>query len=381
MLRPLTILALAGLILTAACDPGLDNSTFSGDSAAVASRYGAPEVTVRPGESIQAALDQVQPGATVFITPGRYAEAIHIAKPGIRLVGLGRRVGSSGEGVPELVNPGDEEDGIVVTPGSDGVQIVNLAVRGFEENGILLVGVSNFLLSDIVAADNGEYGLFPVFSSHGRIERCVASGHSDTGIYVGQSEDVVITGNTAFGNVNGIEIENSSGVEASDNESYDNTAGVVAVLLPGLDVKTSAGLLIARNRVHDNNHVNFADGGFEQFVPQGSGVLVIGTDRTVVRDNEVTGNAFVGIAVANTGLIAQLAGVPIDVEPFPDGAEVRGNRVTGNGGAQPIPILPPGTDLLWDGTGTACFAGNTFTTSLDLDLPGGSPTPILPACP
>jgi len=237
-------------------------------------------------------------------------------------------------------------------------------------------------LSDVVAENDGEYGFFPLLSSDGLIEHCSATGHTDTGIYVGESEHVAVRGSTAFGNLNGFEIENSSHIQASGNDSFDNVAGFLVVLLPGLAVKSSSDILLTGNNVHDNNRPNLGTEGFEAFVPSGSGILVVGTDTTEVRTNRVTGNRFVGVGVANTGLLAQLAGVPIDdIEPFPDRVRVEDNTVTGNGGGQPIPSLPPGADLLWDGTGTAnCWAGNVFDSSLDLDLPGGHPGPSLPSC-
>jgi parallel beta-helix repeat protein len=72
---------------------------------------------------------------------------------------------------------------------------------------VLLEHVDNFLLSHVTATDNGEYGLFPVFCNGGVIEHCTASGHTDTGIYVGQSSNVEMSFNNAHGNVQGLEIE------------------------------------------------------------------------------------------------------------------------------------------------------------------------------
>src|SRR5439155_602344 len=123
---------------------------------------------------------------------------------------------------------------------------------GFGENGVLLSGVNGFLISGVTAQDNGEYGLFPVHSSHGVIERCRASGHNDTGIYVGQSHDVIVRHSVAFGNVNGIEFENSQRVRGVANETYDNVVGILVVVLPGLDVKTTSDVLVAANRVPGN---------------------------------------------------------------------------------------------------------------------------------
>src|SRR5262249_52120080 len=101
----------------------------------------------------------------------------------------------------------------------DGFTLSNIAVTGFESDGVMLVGVKHFLLSHVTATNNAEYGLFPIFSADGVITHCTASGSSDTGIYVGQSHNIVVTKSTAFDNVNGIEIENSTNVVAANNSA------------------------------------------------------------------------------------------------------------------------------------------------------------------
>jgi hypothetical protein len=148
----------------------------------------------------------------------------------------------------------------------------------------------------------------------------------------------------------------------------------MAVLLPGLDVKTSADVLLTQNEVRDNNRANFgAPGELESVVPQGSGILVVGADRVTVDHNTVTGNGFVGIGVASSLVLGALAGLPpeafADIEPNPDGTRVGENTVRGNGGSPP-PIPLPGADLFWDGSGAeSCWARNDFGTSVPATLP------------
>jgi len=359
------------LLLIAGCDT---SSRIAAPPALSADRFGHPAIIVHAGGSIQAAIDAARPGAVIEIEPGTYAEGLHVDKPGLKLVG---RRGRDGAGVV-IENPANEEIGILVSSSADGFALVNVTVRGFEDDGVLLSAVDGFLLSGVSAVDNGEYGLFPVQSSHGVIERCIASGHEDTGIYVGQSHDVQIRHNIAFANVNGIEIENSSQVRAVANETYDNVVGILVVLLPGLIVNTSSDILVAGNRVHHNNHVNFAEPGeFESFVPSGSGILIVGADGARVEHNTVSGNQFVGIAVGSTLLLGALAGLPpeafSDIEPNPDQVVIRNNRVTGNGTASPIPFLPA-VDLLWDGSGVGdCWGRNRFVTSFPDPLPACAP--------
>ena len=86
------------------------------------------------------------------------------------------------------------------------------------------------------STENGAYGIYPVLSTHILIQDCEAIGASDAGIYVGQSQHVIIRDNKAFFNVAGIESENSSHVEIYNNDSYQNTRGLLIFNLPGITV-------------------------------------------------------------------------------------------------------------------------------------------------
>jgi parallel beta-helix repeat protein len=181
--------------------------------------------------------------------------------------------------------------------------------------------------------------------------------------------------NEAFGNVNGLEIENCSHVTVTNNQSYDNVDGILIVLLPGLTVNSSSDIMVTHNHVYNNNHVNFAvpGGGFESFVPSGCGILVVGTDNTNVQNNTVQKNNFLGIAVVSTTVLGALAGIPLEafasIEPNPDGTLVKDNVVNTNGTVQPA--LPfPASDLLWDGSGTNnCWKSNIYNSSFPTTLP------------
>jgi parallel beta-helix repeat protein len=176
----------------------------------------------------------------------------------------------------------------------------------------------------------------------------------------------------------GIEISNSVGVIARHNEAYNNSIGILAILLPPSPFRQfleASDILITHNVVHANNHPNFAPpGDLAAHVPSGSGILVVGFDDSTVEHNTVTENNWVGIAVGSTATFGALAGIPIvGIEPDADRVTVRRNRVLGNGQAPPAPPFPlPGVDLLWDLTGSGnCWQNNVFET--------GFP-PALPAC-
>jgi len=329
-------------------------------------------IVVHRGGSIQAAVDAAAPGDIINIEAGIYKEAVLVNKPGIQLIGL---VCNPSEKVI-IQNPGDEENGITVRDNGDGFVLKNITIENFEENGVFMIRADNFLLSHVETIDDGEYGLFPLFCNNGVIEYCSATGHDDTGIYVGQSSNLILQYNVAFGNVNGLEIENCTNVAAIKNHSYDNVSGILVVLLPGLTVKTSSDILITENIIEGNNHVNFADpeGGFEALVPSGSGILVVGVDRVEIKNNKISDNNFTGVATVSTVILGGLGGIPpeafADIEPNPDGTKVTNNILAHNGSAPPAGLPLPGVDLLWDGSGTNnCWKNNTYSTAYPTPLP------------
>ncbi|KAA3438667.1 parallel beta-helix domain-containing protein [Rufibacter hautae] len=335
---------------------------------AMAQVKGKPDIVVKPGTSIQAAVDQASAGDVIKILPGVYKDTVVVNKPNITLIGSGAVV---------IENPGKAHNGIRVGSAGDGFKLYNVTLRNFEENGVILIRADGYVLSHVTALNCGEYGLFPIASNHGLIEHCIARGHTDSGIYIGQSEDTELRFNKTSENVIGLEIENCSRVVARNNQSYNNSAGVLVVLLPGLRVTTSSDILLQNNRVVDNNHVNFSEpgGGFENFVPTGSGILVVGTDNTTLERNLVMNNNFLGIAVVSTRLLGGLAGLPPEafllINPDPDGTRVLNNVVKKNGASPPtLPIPFPGVDLFWDGSGTDnCWYKNKYDTSYPAVLP------------
>ena len=331
-------------------------------------RFGRPDAVVHAGESIQSAVDAAGANAVIHIEPGTYSEAVRVTQPGVRIIGVGDQNGDR----VIIQNPGGVRNGIDVR--ANDFALINVTVRGFDANGVFLVDIDGFLLSRVIARDNGAYGLFPVRSRNGVIEHSEASGHRDAGFYVGQAANVTMRQNLAHGNVVGIEASNSSGVKLLANEARDNSNGILVVLLPGRPIKIAADILVAGNIIHGNNRPNFADAGdIVAAVPAGTGLLVVGADRVTVEDNTVTGHDFIGIGVGSTLILAAIAGLPpeafADIEPNPDGVRVRGNRATGNGTASPFPFLPP-ADLLWDGSGTGnCWSGNVAGTLVPIALP------------
>jgi parallel beta-helix repeat protein len=203
------------------------------------------------------------------------------------------------------------------------------------------------------------------------IENNVVSGVKDAGIYAGQSEQVVIRNNEVFGNVLGIEVENTVGVEIYGNHAHGNTLGILVVLLPNLTSRVNQDTRVYDNIVVDNNLPNFArDGTAAALVPAGSGIAVIGSDNCEIYGNTITGNKSAGIGIFHLNV-----GFPedqINIPATPEGNWVHDNTFERNG-FDPDKFITDlgisGADILWDVSG----AGNRFDEPSATKFP-----PVLP---
>jgi parallel beta-helix repeat protein len=154
--------------------------------------------------------------------------------------------------------------------------------------------------------ENGAYALYPVLCKNVLMEECIAMGSSDAGIYVGQSDSVIIRNNKAYWNVAGIESENSRWVEIYGNEAYENTGGLLIFDLPGL-TQYGHTTKAYNNNVHNNNHENFAQkGNVVASIPPGTGIMVLATHDLDVYENQITDNTSVGLAIVSYELVAAL---------------------------------------------------------------------------
>lgn len=321
--------------------------------------------------TIQAAVDEAQPGDTVFVPPGTYRENVRVTKDNITI---------RGSQAAELDGTGlAGSTGIRVAPIApathiSGFVLIGLTIQNYTRNGVFLSRVDNFQISHSNYIDNDAYGIFPVRSSNGLIDSNQVSGSNDTGLYVGQSNDIVLEKNHLTDSTIGINVENCSHVVVRENTVTGNSVGIVIHILPGLSVTDTSDVSVTRNRLFANNRLNPVTNPNDllSLLPSGFGFVNIGGDRVEARDNIVTHNKTGGLVV--TQLPAEVAALDPRINPFPDDNKIAENVVLQNG-YDPDPKLGvfhlPSADLLWDFAGTGnCWTDNIFKTSF----------PSLPVC-
>jgi parallel beta-helix repeat protein len=225
--------------------------------------------------------------------------------------------------------------------------------------------------------ENGAYGLYPVNCDNVLIERSVARGASDAGIYVGQSRNIIVRENLAELNVAGIEIENSYNADVFENVATRNTGGILVFDLPGLPQQGGHSIRVFGNRIVDNNTPNFAPAGnIVAGVPAGTGVLIMANRNVHVFENEISDNGTVNVLISAYRQSFQDA----NYNPLARDIVIRDNGF-GNTGFAPAGDLAaltqlgmPIPDVIWDGATMYSTAGGPRSEPVRIVVANNSST-------
>jgi parallel beta-helix repeat protein len=222
-------------------------------------------------------------------------------------------------------------EGIKIT-NSYNITIENITVQDSKGDLIKAQLVDGFTLKNVKAEwtgkpskNNGAYALYPVKCKNVLIDSCVAIGASDAGIYVGQSQHVIVRNSKAYNNVAGIEIENTLHADVYNNEATENTGGILIFDLPNLIQKKGGHVRVFNNLIHHNNYPNFAPkGNIVGKIPLGTGVMVLATNNVEIYNNRIINNR-----TASTAIVSYyISEIPIKDEsyyPYPDHIFIHSN--------------------------------------------------------
>ena len=192
--------------------------------------------------TIAEALKRAKPGATIEIAAGTYNEALDVTVDRITIRGEDRNA---------VILDGEHKLSNGVSVAADDVAVENLTVRNYLQNGVVFNGVSaatddgnsgdsvvygtgdavltGYRVSYVTTYNNGLYGIYAFASRDGLIEHSWASGHPDSGLYVGQCQpcNVVIIDSIAEQNAIGYFGTNASGgVVVARSEFRRNRLGI-----------------------------------------------------------------------------------------------------------------------------------------------------------
>ena len=296
---------------------------------------------IEPGDDAQKkaqeALILAEPGAVIEFAEGKFEfdgtlsidgiEKVTVKGQGIDKTILnfaGMQAGKGGEGMKVKANDFILEDlTIEDTPGD--------AIKLQDCNGLTLRRVKTWWTGG-PNTDNGAYGLYPVLCNNVLIEHCVAECASDSGIYVGQSKNVIVRNCKAERNVAGIEIENCIGADVYSNYAANNTAGILVFSLPGLTVKNGSDCRVFNNEMIENNLANFApEGAIVSTVPAGTGMMIMANDRVEAFKNKFQKNDGAGCLIVSF-LVSQRKYDDAEYDPYPESISLHDNTFVDGGG-------------------------------------------------
>ena len=272
---------------------------------------------------------------------------------------------------------------------TNGLYLRNFIAQRSTFNAVYVIETDGFVIDNMIGRWNTEYGFLAFASDHGLITKCEAYGNGDSGVYPGGTSDInrdrgykvpryaiEVTGCHSHDNLLGYSGTGGDSVWVHDNEFDHNTGGASMDSLfpnhPGLPQNHA---LFEHNLIHSNNSNYYGyvtDGtcarpfllqGVEKGVvcpavqvPVGTGILVIGGNYNVFRNNYVYDNWKIGIVQTWVPGIARN-----DTDWSAQGETSHNNRYLSNvmGTSATGQGLPNGIDYFWDGEGT----GNCWETA------------------
>ena len=284
-------------------------------------------------EEIQEALIDLEPGDVLTLEPGEYFFEDGLSLDVNEVIFEGSGIDST------ILNFGEQisgAQGLLVT--SDGVTLRDFAILDAKGDAIKVIGANGINMIRLRTEwtggpkeSNGAYGFYPVESKDVLIDGCIAIGASDAGIYVGQSQNIIVKNSTAQYNVAGIEIENSYYADVFDNLATHNTGGILIFDLPDLPQQGGHHVRVFRNKAINNDTDNFApEGNIVGEVPRGTGIIIQANSDVEVFDNDIYGNGTVNLSIVTYGYETE----DENYNPHPKSIQIHGNRF-GDGGFDP----------------------------------------------
>lgn len=255
-------------------------------------------------KSIQTALIMAHEGDTIHIPEGKYSLQKSLIIDGKKnLVIMGKGINKS---ILNFKGQTEGAEGFKINQCSN-IKLIDFTVQDAKGDCIKAMNCDQISFIRIKtewtgkpSKKNGAYGLYPVSCTNLLIDGCISIGASDAGIYVGQSDQVIVKNCEAINNVAGIEIENTTRAEVFNNYAHDNTGGILIFDMPELPKKMGGDVRVYNNKVVRNNYKNFAPkGNIVGQVPPGTGMFVLATPNVEIFNNLIEENKTVTMGICS----------------------------------------------------------------------------------
>jgi parallel beta-helix repeat protein len=367
-------------------------------------------------KTLQEQLISAKPGSVIELPEGKFHfdRTLSLTVDNVTLRGKGMD-----KTILSFAGQKEGAQGVLVK--ANGFTIEDIGIEDPAGDALTIQGGSNIIVRRVRAEwtrgsneNNGPYAIYPVECKNLLVEDSVAKGAADAGIYVGQSENIVLRRNRSENNVDGFEVENSENADVYDNVMTHNTGGIGVFNLPNLPRQGGKHIRVFNNQIVDNNTPNFAPKSLGPIhdLPTGTGIYVMAIADVEAFHNKIQGNKTVNVFIMNykTGIgdsVEETASSPITQQifakedsryyPFPQRIYFHDNEISGGGHAADdrIAIMKQmaaamgGTlpDILYDGwldpawgkgknAGNICLENNGAATFLNFDVAGDMKHPV-----
>ena len=326
------------------------------------------EETTAPADTVyqdvlMAQLLDAKPGDVIEIPEGVFSfdRSLSLTADGVTIRGKGMD-----KSILSFKNQVAGAEGLLVT--ASDFTIEDLAIEDAKGDALKISKGENIIIRRVRTewtggpkTENGAYGIYPVQTKNVLMEENVAIAASDAGLYIGQSENVIVRNNRAEYNVAGIEIENTFDADVYDNIAVNNTGGILVFNMPNLQ-QPGARTRVFDNQVNENNTRNFGHPGTPvASIPAGSGIVINSNDEVEIFDNVIRDNKTANIIISSVYSAGYAeSGMSDDFDPYPEKIYIYNNVFEGGGDnpdglelqalkvavAGPFGRIP---DVLWDG--------------------------------
>ncbi|CAN5389729.1 hypothetical protein BH10PSE17_BH10PSE17_09180 [soil metagenome] len=304
----------------------------------------APVVPAIPGtvvtpakmndQDLNTILFQARAGDTITLPAGKYVfkRSLKLTVDNVTVVGVGNGTDAATSTILSFKDAAESNG--VEARFVKGVTLKRFAVEDAVGNGVFVTDSSNVVIDTVRAewttdpshTSRMAYGLYPVACENVVVTNSIAIGSNDSGVYVGQSNNIRVINNEAYANVAGVEIENSHNAIVEGNSVHDNSAGILVFAVPGtarfLD---NNGTIVRGNKILSNNlPIPDTASGVVREVPPGTGVMLMAAQNTEVVGNTIKDHvtaAVLMLSFESTGLSFD----PKAYDQYLRGASIHGN--------------------------------------------------------
>lgn len=315
-----------------------------------------------------AALIGAQPKTIIELPAGTYNFVGELSSSVDNIVLRGQGMTAEGGTVLNFAGQTSGSQGILVT--GNNFVAEDLAVEDTPGDAIKIEGTNGVTIRRVRVEwtngpdeTNGPYGLYPVQTRNVLIEDSEVRGASDAGVYVGQSENIIVRRNYVYENVAGIEIENSKYADVYENHTTGNTGGILVFDLPGPPVQGGTATRVFNNLIVNNNEPNFAPAGnIVGTVPTGTGLMIMANDDIEAFGNVISGNQSFGAVIVSYYFVDVGIGKP-SYDPVPEKIYIHDNTMLNNafdpkGDAELVgSVFPQPPAIFYDSSGVGTNGG------------------------